>query len=154
MSRTELLEKIDVLLGGQAAEKLIFGEITTGAQNDLDRATDIARSMVTQYGMTETLGHVTYRSAPNPFLQVPGYPSSSDISEESARLIDEEVRAIMNRRMEEALLTLKHHEKLLHRVAEALLDKETLEREEFLALLEAAEPKVSAVENRPTELQT
>ena len=146
MSRTELLEKIDVLLGGQAAEKLIFKETTTGAQNDLDRATEIARSMVTRYGMTDTLGYATYKSAPNPYLQVPGTPLSREISEESARLIDQEVRDIMNHQMEGVLLTLKRHEKLLHRVAKTLLEKETLEREEFRSLLEDVEHKASVGE--------
>jgi len=153
MSRTELLEKIDVLLGGRAAEEIIFGDITTGAQNDLQRATDIARSMVTLYGMTENLGHATYQPAPNPFLNGAGLSMPREISDETARLIDEEVRTIVESRMHGAVETLRKHEDLLHVVAEKLLEKETLEADEFLGLIgrkpsadeigEAAAPRAS-----------
>ena len=100
MSRNELLEKIDVLLGGRAAETIIFGDVTTGAQNDLQRATDVARSMVTLYGMTENLGAVAYQQTPNPFLQQPGLSPPREISEETARMIDHEVRTIIEERLE------------------------------------------------------
>jgi cell division protease FtsH len=135
MSRNELLEKIDVLLGGRAAETIIFGDITTGAQNDLQRATEIARSMVTLYGMTENLGAVAYQQTPNPFLQQPGLSPPREISEETARMIDEEVRTIIEKRLEGVLMTLHKHEDLLHLVAGKLLEKETLEAEEFLELV-------------------
>ncbi|MCA1961299.1 MAG: ATP-dependent zinc metalloprotease FtsH [Desulfomonile sp.] len=136
MSKTELLEKIDVLLGGRAAEEIVFGDITTGAQNDLQRATDIARSMVTLYGMTEKLGHVTYQPPPSPFLNSTPHPAAPrEISDETARRIDEEVREIVEDRMKGASETLRQHEDLLHLVAEKLLEKETLEREEFLEII-------------------
>lgn len=135
MSRQELLEKIDVLLGGRGAEITIFNEITTGAQNDLQRATEIARSMVTMYGMTENLGSVTYDKAPSPFLQQSFYPQQREISDETARLIDAELRSILDSRMKEVLETLKNHEDLLHTVAKRLLEKETLESEEFAELV-------------------
>jgi cell division protease FtsH len=135
MSRLELLEKIDVLLGGRAAETIIFGDVTTGAQNDLQRATDIAHSMVTLYGMTESLGPVTYQAAPNPFLQSQLGSSGKEISEETAGRIDAEVRSIMESRMNQAIETLKEHVDLLHKVAGKLLEKETLEGEEFLELV-------------------
>ncbi len=134
LSRTELLEKIDVLLGGRAAEELVFGDVTTGAQNDLQRATDIARSMVTMYGMNEKLGHATYSEPQDQYLQ-PGMVRSREISEETARLIDEEVRRILAERMAATRETLQAHEELLHRVAARLLEKESLEGEEFAALL-------------------
>jgi cell division protease FtsH len=140
MSRQELLEKIDVLLGGRGAEVIIFDEITTGAQNDLQRATEIARSMVTLYGMTENLGSVTYEPAPSPFLQQQLYPHAREISDETARLIDLEVRNIIDARMKEVLNTLKDHEDLLHLVAQKLLEKETLESEEFRVLIGKSEP--------------
>jgi cell division protease FtsH len=135
MSRTELLEKIDVLLGGRAAEEVIFGEITTGAQNDIQRATHIARSMVTLYGMTEALGHVAYQDTPSLMGPAQSFFHQREISEETARLIDEEVRRIVEERMETVLQTLKQKEQLLHLVAESLLEKETLESEEFLSLI-------------------
>jgi cell division protease FtsH len=135
MSRNELLEKIDVLLGGRGAETIIFGDITTGAQNDLQRATEVARSMVTLYGMTENLGAVAYQQTPNPFLQQQGIPQSREVSEETARMIDEEVRTIIESRLEEVSKTLREHKDQLHLVAAKLLEKETLEGEEFLELI-------------------
>jgi len=135
MSRTELLEKIDVLLGGRAAEEIIFGDVTTGAQNDLQRATDIARSMVTLYGMNDALGNVTYQPRPNPFFHPQGLVTPREVSEATARMIDDEVRRIMDSRMEDVLTTLRAHEDLLHLVAEKLLEKETIESEEFFALI-------------------
>jgi cell division protease FtsH len=135
MSRTELLEKIDVLLGGRAAEELVFNDVTTGAQNDLQRATEIARSMVTLYGMTESLGQVSYQAAPNPFLQVPGFSPPREVSEETAKLIDEEVRSIIETRMGEVRKVLRDRESRLHFVATKLLEKETIEGEEFERLL-------------------
>lgn len=135
MSRTELLEKIDVLLGGRAAEEIIFGDITTGAQNDLLRATEIARSMVMLYGMTDALGDVTYQSPPNPFLYPQGFPAPREVSEATSRMIDEEVRRIIESRMDGVLKTLRQHKELLAFVAEALLEKETIEGDEFLELI-------------------
>ncbi len=138
MSRTELLEKIDVLLGGRAAEELIFGEITTGAQNDLQKATDIARSMVTMYGMTEKLGQATYQEPGAQYLQQGMFPHK-EISDQTARLIDEEVRHILEERMRGVQETLKEKEHLLQKIACELLHKETLEAGEFRELLAAAE---------------
>jgi cell division protease FtsH len=135
MSRTELFEKIDVLLGGRAAEITIFTDVTTGAQNDLQRATDIARSMVALYGMTDELGAVTYQRAPGPFMMQEGYAPQKEISEDTARMIDLEVRKIIDARLESALSTLRQHQDLLHLVAGKLLEKETIEGEEFLDLI-------------------
>jgi cell division protease FtsH len=135
MSRTELLEKIDVLLGGRAAEEVVFGDVTTGAQNDLQRATQIARSMVTLYGMTQNLGNVAYQGTPNPFLNAPGIPAPREISELTTQLIDEEVRRIIDARMEGVLETLGHQRDLLEVVAGRLLELETIEGEEFLELI-------------------
>lgn len=135
MSRTELLEKIDVLLGGRAAEQLVFGDVTTGAQNDLQRATDIARSMVTLYGMTENLGQVTYQEAPNPFLQQMGVPGRREMSDATARMIDDELRRIVDDRLHAVLETLGEHRDLLERVAKKLLEQETIEADEFAELI-------------------
>jgi cell division protease FtsH len=144
MSRTELLEKIDVLLGGRGAEIIIFEDVTTGAQNDLQRATEIAHSMVTLYGMTDRLGPVTYRQAPNPYLQLPGVLPSRETSEDTAKMIDHEVRAIIETRMQGVLKTLREHVDLLHQVAERLLEKETLEGNEFMELVSGGRTKTVA----------
>ncbi|MEW6594625.1 MAG: ATP-dependent zinc metalloprotease FtsH [Thermodesulfobacteriota bacterium] len=134
MSRTELLEKIDVLLGGRAAEKVVFGEITTGAQNDLQRATEIARSMVAMYGMNDKLGQVTYQQPATQFLQQ-GIFQPKEISDQTARLIDEEVRKIIEERMAGVEQTLAEQRPLLEKIAQTLLEKEALDDEEFRALL-------------------
>ena len=142
MSKTELLEKIDVLLGGRAAEETIFGEITTGAQNDLQKATNIARSMVTLYGMNEKLGHATYNEPGNQFLQQ-GIFQQKEISDETAKLIDDEVRIILDERMTEVKSLLATKKDLLETVASALLEKETLESEEFMELVGAAKEDIA-----------
>src|SRR5574337_966262 len=97
MRRSELLDRIDVLLGGRVAEDLVFGDVSTGAQNDLQRATDIARHMVTHYGMSECLGLTTFEDAPaSPFLDGAAVRESRLYSERSAQAIDEEVRRLLD----------------------------------------------------------
>ena len=142
MSKTELLEKIDVLLGGRAAEEMTFGEITTGAQNDLQKATNIARSMVTLYGMNEKLGNATYNEPGNQFLQQ-GILQQKEISDETAKLIDDEVRTILDERMAIVRSLLATKKDLLEQVAIALLDKETLESEEFMELVGPAKEDIA-----------
>jgi cell division protease FtsH len=139
MSKTELLEKIDVLLGGRGAERVIFNEITTGAQNDLQRATDIARSMVAMYGMNEKLGQVTYLQQANQFLQQ-GLFQQKEFSDQTALLIDEEVRKIIDERMVGVEKTLVEQRPLLEKIAKTLLEKEALDDEEFKALLAEGAP--------------
>ena len=145
MSRKELLEKIDVLLGGQVAEEMIFGDYTTGASNDLQKATDIARSMVMTYGMSDSLGRVTYRATPNPFLHGYDQALSKEISEDTARRIDDEVRTIIQGRLDNVRVTLKQREEQLHRIAKALQEKETIEGEEFLALIDGESTESQAI---------
>lgn len=130
MSKNELLEKIDVLLGGRAAEELVFHDITTGAQNDLQKATDIARSMVAMYGMNEKLGHATYQQPRGQFLQENLF-QTKEISDATARLIDEEVRLLLDSRMKEVRKTLESRKELLNKLAERLLEVETIDGEEI-----------------------
>ena len=123
----------------RAAEVLIFKDVTTGAQNDLQRATEIARSMVTLYGMTENLGPITYQRAPNPYLAGQPFSEPKEISEETSRKIDDEVRSIVESRMVGVLKTLREREGLLHTVAQKLLERETLEGPEFIGLISRGE---------------
>jgi len=129
MSREELENKIAVLLGGRAAEKLVFGELSTGAADDLAKATDIARSMVTRYGMNEDLGYVTYDTERPSMLGQAEMPGAWErrISEETARGIDEAVRAIIHEVFERSYGILERNRAALDRCAEALLEHETLE---------------------------
>jgi len=127
MTREELLDRLCVLLGGRVAEEIIFGDISTGAQNDLQRATDIARSMVAEYGMSEKMGLVTYTREKRPLFLEAGMPSlSREYSEETAQLIDAEVSRLMNEahdRVRKILIDKREHLELL---AQTLLTKETV----------------------------
>ena len=128
MKKTELLNRIAILLGGRAAEEIIFGDISTGAHNDLARATDIARSMVKEYGMGAKVGHVYFaREKQSRFLNIPGYQGAVEYSEATAEMIDSEVREIIKQQYEMAHNILDAKKPLLKKSAELLLEKETIE---------------------------
>jgi cell division protease FtsH len=129
-SESYLRARIIGILGGRAAEEVIYGSKTTGAENDIEQATNLARQMVTRWGMSEKLGLVQLTSGGNSYLG--GYGGSKDISEETARTIDAEVQQIIAGSYEEAKHLLKTHRKELHALAEALVDRETLDEKEIL----------------------
>jgi cell division protease FtsH len=136
LQKPDLMNQLSVLLGGRSAEEIAFGEISTGAQNDLQRATDIARAMVTEFGMSDELGIVNYagnkRSA---FLDSPFGPERGEYAEETARKIDAEVRRILTEAHEVARGELRARRDVLDRLSERLLEKEVIESEELLAIL-------------------
>ncbi len=138
MTRSELENKMAVLLGGRASEELVFAEISTGAADDLARATDIARAMVLRYGMSEALGNVTYERDRSPFLQ-PGFalPQERNYSEETARVVDAALKALLDRAFARAAEILKRNRALLDRSAEALLATETLTEPDIEKLRQA-----------------
>jgi cell division protease FtsH len=139
MTRTELIDRMCVLLGGRVAEELIFHEISTGAQNDLARATDIAKSMVKQYGMSDKLGHMTFEQERKPlFLDIPGN-GTREYSEETAREIDNEVRSIIERAYMKTRNTLGSKNDLLIFVAKTLLEKESIDGEDLRKMLKEYE---------------
>ncbi len=134
-TKSELMDDISGLLGGRAAEKLVFGEATTGANSDLDRATEIARSMVCEFGMSDTLGPVTLgRRHGNPFL---GRDLGEDrnYSEDVAKQIDAEVKKIVDEGYQRAEQVLIENREKMTEIVAVLLEKETLEAEEFQALM-------------------
>lgn len=138
-SRQELYEDISVLLAGLLAEEIVFGERWTGASNDLERVTRIARAMVTRFGMSEKLGTLAIgRNVSNPFLGRE-IQSDRDYSEELARQIDEEVRHIVDQCRQRARQIIEENRAKLDAIASALLERETLDREEFLAVLRGEE---------------
>lgn len=141
MTREELENKMAVLLGGRASERLIFDHLSTGAADDLARATDIARSMVTRYGMEEKLGHVTYDTEPRTFLDVQQRPTMLErqYSEDTAREIDCAVREILDAAYAKALGILTRRRADLEKGAAALLEKETLTEDELTAVVGGAE---------------
>jgi cell division protease FtsH len=135
MTRTELLSRIYVLLGGRVAEEMVFNDVSTGAQNDLQRATEIARTMVTQFGMSDKLGLVSLEGPRQPlFLPVP-MQSPRDYSDETASLIDAEVKQILTQAHEIVKETLATHRPALEELAQLLLKKEVVERPELQAIL-------------------
>jgi cell division protease FtsH len=135
MSKEELEHKIMVLLGGRAAEKLVFDQLSTGAADDLAKVTDIARDMVTRYGMVEELGYVTYEAQRQPFLEVPGWtPGGWQPSPDTQRQIDAAVRTIVMGAFERTMAVLGEQRELLDRCARELLSKETLDEDALRAL--------------------
>jgi cell division protease FtsH len=142
MTRAELLDKLCVMLGGRAAEELVFGEISTGAQNDLQRAAGIARSMVTEYGMTEKFGPLTFEKERRPLFLDLGLPDGHrDYSEDTAREIDQEVRKLIDGSYEKVRGMLRQNRERLGSLAKVLLEKETLEGEEIRSILGLPEKK-------------
>ena len=136
VTRQEFLDDIAAFLGGRVAEQIVFNEVTTGASNDLDRATDMARAMVTEYGMSERLGTLKIGNrSENPFLGRNSGYEDRNYSEEVAKAIDEEVRAIMDQCYQVARQILLENRDIMNRIAKVLLEKETIERDEFLRLL-------------------
>ncbi|EFL50789.1 ATP-dependent metalloprotease FtsH [Solidesulfovibrio fructosivorans JJ]] len=140
MSQTELLGKIDVLLGGRGAERLIFGDISTGAHNDLQRATDIARAMVAEYGMGRTLGPATFPRQNRPVFL--GAEQSGlagrEYSEATAAKLDAEIKEILEASQERVAELLADKKELLENIAQTLLETETIDEARFKALVEAA----------------
>jgi len=135
MKKTELLNKIATLLGGRAAEELIFGDISTGAHNDLARATDIAKSMIREYGMSAHLGQVYLAPDKRPqFLDV-GMRQGGDYSEATAELIDREIRTIIDTEYARASEILKAKKDALEKGARLLLEKEKIDGDEIRALM-------------------
>lgn len=138
MNRIELQNKMAVLLGGRAAEQVVFSEVSTGAADDLVRATDIARAMVLRYGMSEALGNVAYDREQSAFLQpnIP-MPQSRNYSEETASKIDIAVRTLVDQALERAVNILLANRILLDQTAEELLKTETLNQPEIIRLKQA-----------------
>jgi cell division protease FtsH len=147
MTREELENKMAVLLGGRAAEMLIFGKLSTGASDDLSKATDIARSIVARYGMDENLGEMTYETEPSPFLQVPGMAGAERrrYSEQTAREIDCAIRVYVHQAFEKATEVLERNRKALEKGARDLLASETLSADQLPAVQPVAAAAASAV---------
>ena len=131
MSRTEMVENIVSLLGGRVAEKLILDDISTGASNDIERATKIARAMVTKYGMSERVGTITLGQNQEEVFLGRDFAQAKESSEETAGIIDEEVKSIIDAAYKKAETILREHIDKLHSVAGVLLEKEKIDGDEF-----------------------
>jgi cell division protease FtsH len=138
MTRAELLDRLDVLLGGRVAEEIVYGDVSTGAQDDLQRATDLIRHMVTRYGMTEALGLATFEGPEQAnFL---GMPSTAprEYSEDTARLIDTEIRKLFEAAHLRVRETLTEQRDALESLARLLMEREVVNRDTLTELLSGA----------------
>ncbi len=140
-SKRRLESEIATLFGGRIAEELIFGAdaVTTGAQNDIERATQIARNMVTKWGLSDQLGPLAYAEDEGEVFLGQAVTSRKNISDETARLVDTEVRALIDRNYERARQILQNHSDVLHRMAKALMELETLDSDQIDAIMEGRE---------------
>jgi cell division protease FtsH len=129
-TKSEMEKRLIILLGGRVAESLILHDVSTGAQNDLKRATEISRAMVTNYGMSEKLGTMTYGNGDEVFLGR-DLATMKNYSEEVAYEIDKEIRRIMDESYDQAMKLLQENVDKLHQIAKALLERETINSEEF-----------------------
>jgi len=137
MTRAELLDRLDVFLGGRVAEEIIFGDVSTGAHDDLQRASDLARHMVTQYGMSDALGLGTFeRPRQALFLRGPSV-SEREYSEDTARVIDDEMRKLLEAARQRVRETLEEKRNILEALAKLLIEKEAVDRNALTTLLAA-----------------
>ncbi len=136
-SRNQILEQICSLLGGRAAEQLTQDDVCTGASNDIERATDLARKMVTKFGMSDKLGLVTYGHDNNEVFLGRDFSSTPNYSEKTASLIDEEIEKVVMVQYKKALEILNEHMPKLHAVAKVLFDEEKISGEDFRAIMQA-----------------
>lgn len=136
MTKEELQNKLTILLAGRAAEFLFFHQVSTGATDDLVKATNIARNMIMQYGMDETLGHVVYDQSHPSILRTPTAlnPHPREFSEKTAQKIDLAVQALIQKAFDDATSICKAHKNILIKGAELLLKKETLSEEDIADL--------------------
>jgi cell division protease FtsH len=136
MTRDELMDRVYVLLGGRVAEEIIFDDVSTGAQNDLQRATDITRSMVVEYGMSTRLGLLTYTRERRPlYLDIMGSAKEREYSERTAQEIDDEMATLMEDAHQKVRFILTQKRAILERIAKILLEQEVLEGEELKGLV-------------------
>lgn len=139
-TKAELLDQMAALLGGRVAEEIVFADVSTGAQNDLHRVTNIARDMVKEYGMSDRLGPISYEKERRPlFIGAPGLSGGREYSEETAQAIDEEVKKIIEGTYERVRTILQDQRNMLDRLAKLLLEKEVVEGDELRDLIKAEE---------------
>jgi cell division protease FtsH len=146
MRKTELENKVASFLGGRAAEEIIFGDISTGAHNDLARATDIMKSMIREYGMSEKLGQVYLAGEKQPLFLGAGMREAGDYSEATSEIIDQEIRDSIRREYDRALAILREKKDILIRGARLLLEKEKIDGEEIRALMASPATPVATAE--------
>ena len=131
VTKTKMLSNITALVAGFATEQIIFGDVTSGASNDIEKATDIARKMVKNFGMSKKLGLVKYGQEENLAYLGHSYGEDRNYSEATSEVIDQEVRDIIESCFNEAKRIIEDNRKILDKIVEALMEKEVLDAEEF-----------------------
>ena len=144
--RDYLFNNIAILLGGRVAEALVFDEVTTGAGNDIERATNLARKMVCEWGMSQKMGPLSYGKKEEQIFLGREFATHKDYSEETAKNIDEEVVSIVKRNYERSIKLLSEHIDILHRMSSELLEKEVLNGVEIDMIIGGALPAQQAQE--------
>ena len=144
MSKDEILEQITVFLAGRAAEELVFNAKTTGAANDIERATSLARSMITQYGMSDKFGMAALESIESKYLDG---RSVSNCSEETKTRIDDEIISVLEKCHAKAYDMLSQHRRALDKISEFLIKKETITGNEFMTIFKEVEAEAETFEN-------
>ena len=144
MSKKELLDEISILTGGRAAEQIEFDSVTTGASNDIERATEMARNIVTTYGMSDSFGFVNWQKKNSLYL---GDSKTMNCSDDTFGQIDSEIRSIIDDCYKKTLSLLKNHKATLDAIASVLYEKETLTGDEFLKLFSELEPDIALTRN-------
>lgn len=137
-TKEDAFNKIVTYTGGRSAEELVFNTRTSGASNDIENATKIARAMITQYGMNDVIGMVNIETKVNPYL---GGDTTMNASNETSRIVDEQVRLIVEKAHEKGIEILKENMDKLHEISRYLLEKETITGEQFMKILNSSEPK-------------
>ena len=149
MTRSELLARVATLLAGRVAEQVVFNEISTGAQNDLERATAIVRQMIMEYGMSDELGPITFGRKHDQIFLGRDLARDRDFSEEISRSIDKEIRRTVDKAYHMAEDVIVNNREKLERLAAALLEKETIDAEEIETLIEGKTLEESPKESQP-----
>jgi len=147
-SRERYRDELAGLLGGRAAEEIVFGEVTTGAANDLERVTKLARKMVTEFGMSDRLGPLQFGQKDELVFLGREIAEQRNYSEEVAQAIDEEVRRFVEEAYERARTILLNHREKLDKIAELLIQKETIEEEEFEAIFSSDGVRLEEIRER------
>ena len=146
-TKQQMEEELIVLLGGRVAEKLIMNDISTGASNDIQRATDIARKMVTKYGMSEKIGPIDFSATQSEVFLGRDFANTNQLSEQTASLIDSEVKALIHTAYERCEQILRDNMEILHRLAKFLLDNETMDNAQLEALYQGEEPPMASAKS-------
>jgi cell division protease FtsH len=140
MSRKEMLDELVVLLGGRVAEQIVLDDISTGASNDIERATALARSMVTKYGMSDKLGPINYGGGQNEVFLGRDFATPKSVSEETQSVIDAEVKRIIDEAYLRCQTMIQENREILDRIAAFLLEHETMDGSQFEAVFKGETP--------------